>query len=42
LIKKGLFKAVLLRELTNQLINREESEDYASYYAGVQRVADNL
>jgi hypothetical protein len=42
LIKKGLFKAVLLRELTDQLISREEPGDYASYCANVQRVADDL
>jgi hypothetical protein len=42
LIKKGLFKAALSRELTDQLIGREEPEDYASYYAGVRRVADDL
>jgi hypothetical protein len=42
LIKKGLFKAVLLKELTDRLIGRKELEDYASYYAEVRRVADNL
>jgi hypothetical protein len=42
LIKKRLFKAVLLKELTDQLISREELEDYASYYASVWRVVDDL
>jgi hypothetical protein len=42
LIKKELFKAVLLKELTNQLINKEEPGDYASYCVNVQKVADDL
>jgi hypothetical protein len=41
-IKKGLFKAALSKELTNRLIGREEPGDYASYYTGVRRVADDL
>jgi hypothetical protein len=42
LIKKGLLKTVLSKELINRLVGREEPEDYASYYANVQRVADDL
>jgi hypothetical protein len=42
LIKKGLFKAALSRKLIDQLIGKEEPGDYASYYAGVWRVADDL
>jgi hypothetical protein len=42
LIKKGLLKAALSEELTDRLISREEPRDYASYCAGVRRVADDL
>jgi hypothetical protein len=41
-IKKGLLKAALSGELTDRLIGREEPGDYASYCAGVRRVADDL
>jgi hypothetical protein len=37
-----LLKAALSEKLINQLINRKEPGDYASYCAGVQRVADDL
>ena len=42
MIKKGLFKVVLLRELIDRLIGKEEPGDYASYCASVQRIIDDL
>ena len=42
MIKKGLLKAALSGELTDRLIGREEPTDYASYCAGIRRVADDL
>ena len=41
-IKKGLLKAALSGELTDRLIGREEPQDYASYCAGIRRIADDL
>jgi hypothetical protein len=41
-IKKGLLKAALSGELTDRLIGKEEPADYASYCAGIRRVADDL
>jgi hypothetical protein len=41
-IKKGLLKAALSGELTDRLIGREEPTDYASYCAGIRKVADDL
>ena len=41
-IKKGLLKAGLSGELTDRLIGKEEPTDYASYCAGIRRVADDL
>jgi hypothetical protein len=42
LIKKGLLKTALSEKLINRLISKKEPGDYASYCAGVQRVADDL
>ncbi len=42
IVKKGLLKAALSRELTKQLISREEPIDYTDYYTGIQKVIDDL
>lgn len=41
-VKKGLLKAALSSELIDRLVGKEEPADYASYCAGIRRVADDL
>jgi hypothetical protein len=41
-VKKGLLKAALSGELIDRLIGKEEPADYASYCAGIRRIADDL